>query len=148
MKREPEFTWTEDGNAICVLVDEKDRIHVGTAMCHPNDVDMMSEKTGCEIAYRRARIEALKAVREDTKTALAALKQLYYSMNHSKKFDPNSYENKTLQRHIRMTEFDLATIKDILATERKNLREYLQDKDLFYKRIRANRNKANSVKEN
>ena len=73
---------------------------------------------------------------------LKALKQAYYSMNQSKKFNPKSYENKMLQRQIRQIEFDLDTIRDMLATEEQNLREYIQEKDKFYKRIRHNREKA------
>lgn len=59
---------------------------------------MMSEKTGCEIAFRRAKIEVLKSYRDELKIKLEALRQLYYSMNQSNKFNEKSYENKMLQR--------------------------------------------------
>ena len=61
------------------------------------DQDMMSEKTGCEIANRRAEIMVLKGyVKNELKPRLRALKQLYYSMNRSKYFNEKSYENKML----------------------------------------------------
>ena len=63
-------------------------------------------------------------------------------MKHSKHFNPNSYENKMLQRQIRDFNLDLDIFKDILATEEQMLIEYLEEKDKFYKRIRANREKA------
>ena len=63
-------------------------------------------------------------------------------MKHSKHFNPNSYENKMLQRQIRDFNLDLDIFKDILATEEQMLMEYLEEKDKFYKRIRANREKA------
>lgn len=139
MVKEPEFSWDpEEGVAICVLEDEKGRISIGQAECHEEDSDMMSEKTGCEIAFRRARMEQIRTIRDcDIKPALAALKQLYYSMKHSSQFNPKSYENRTLQRHIRSLEFDLATIKEMLAYEYQNLRDFIQDKEKFYQKARA-----------
>ena len=109
-------------------------------MCHEEDKDMMSEKTGMEIAYRRATIDYLKYVRDmELKPALKALKQLYYTMKHSTHFNPKSYENSKLQRHIRMYEFDLETINELIVNERKNLKDYIDKKDEFYKKTRISR---------
>lgn len=97
MQKEPQFEWNEqDGQAYCIITDNKDRMFIGTATCHEDDVDMMSRRTGEEIAFRRARIENLRAVRTDLTTELRALNQLYYSMKHSTHFNPKSYENKML----------------------------------------------------
>ena len=46
-----------------------------------------------------------------------------------------------LQRQIRLYEDDLTTTKDIIATEQQMLNDYIEEKDKFYKRIRANRQK-------
>ena len=83
---EPKFEWLpEERIAFCTLVDPiTHREYVGTASCHEDDIDMCNEKTGCEIALRRAAIEAYKTLRDETKAALGALKQLFYSMNMSK----------------------------------------------------------------
>ena len=48
-----------------------------------------------------------------------------------------------LQRQIRTINFDLATIKEIIASEQQNLKQYIEEKDKFYVKIRKNRNKAN-----
>jgi len=65
MKREPAFSWDpETGSALCLLFNKNDT-YIGTAFCSPEDKDMMSEKTGCEIAYHRALIAALRARRDD-----------------------------------------------------------------------------------
>lgn len=110
---------------------------IGTAMCHEDDVDMMSWRTGEEIAFRRAKMDCLRIHRNaDLLPRLAALNQLYYSMKHSTKFNPKSYENKMLQRQIRAIKFDLTTIKEMLAYEQKNLKEYIQGKEKVYQRIR------------
>lgn len=140
MKQEPIFNWDlEEGVASCII-KYKNQTFCGVAMCHEEDKDMMSEKTGMEIAYRRATIDYLKYVRDmELKPALKALKQLYYTMKHSTHFNPKSYENSKLQRHIRMYEFDLETINEIIIDERKNLKDYIDKKDEFYKKTRIDR---------
>ena len=143
MKNKPMFEWDEElGLASCIITDGENTFY-GQAHCHDDDLDMMNEKTGCEIAFKRAKIDCLRFKRDcELKPMLKALKQAYYSMNQSKQFNPKSYENKMLQRQIRQIEFDLDTIRDMLNTEEQNLREYIQEKDKFYKRIRHNREKA------
>lgn len=140
MKQKPIFNWDpEEGVASCII-KYKNQTFCGVAMCHEEDKDMMSEKTGMEIAYRRATIDYLKYVRDmELKPALKALKQLYYTMKHSTHFNPESYENSKLQRHIRMYEFDLETINELIVNERKNLKDYIDKKDEFYKKTRISR---------
>lgn len=140
MKQKPIFNWDpEEGVASCII-KYKNQTFCGVAMCHEEDKDMMSEKTGMEIAYRRATIDYLKYVRDmELKPALKALKQLYYTMKHSTHFNPKSYENSKLQRHIRMYEFDLETINELIDNERKNLKDYIDKKDEFYKKTRISR---------
>lgn len=140
MKQKPIFNWDpEEGVASCII-KYKNQTFCGVAMCHEEDKDMMSEKTGMEIAYRRATIDYLKYVRDmELKPALKALKQLYYTMKHSTHFNPKSYENSKLQRHIRMYEFDLETINELIVNERKNLKDYIDKKDEFYKKTRISR---------
>ena len=54
-----------------------------------------------------------------------------------------------LRRSIRLKEIELDTIKDLLDSEKQDLNTLLKEKDLFYKRIRANRSaKADSVGQN
>lgn len=139
MKHEPIFNWDEDaGIASCILSDGE-KVFTGFAQCHPDDKDMSSEKTGCEIAFRRARINALRGYRDELKIKLKALNQLFYSMNKSYRFNEKSYENKMLQRQIRMIDFDLTTTKEMIATEEQSLRQYLSDKDKFYTKTRIRR---------
>lgn len=147
MKRFPDVHWDAETNtATCVLTDAYDKKYIGVAVCHPDDEDMASEKTGCEIALRRANIEYIKSIRDQIKHELGALEHLYYVMNRSKQFNPKSYENIMLQRQIRLKKIDLATIKDMLTKEQENLRWYVNEKEKLYKRIRFNR-KVNSQQE-
>lgn len=139
MKNEPIFTWDEESGVASCILSDGEKIYTGFAQCHPDDNDMKGEKTGCEIAFKRARIHALRGYRDELKIKLSTLKQLYYTMNRSKHFNPKSYENKMLQRQLRMINFDLDTVKEILATEEQNLREYLKNKDDFYVKTRIRR---------
>ena len=141
MKREPEFMWNpESGVATCVIEDNFGRTHVGVAACHPEDHDMMTDKVGCEIAFMRAEIAALQAyVRDDLKPGLAALKQLYYSMKHSTKFSPKSYEAIMLYRQMRIKEEDIAYMKEIINMRKQALKTYIDRKDEFYIKTRKGR---------
>lgn len=145
MIKEPYFEWNEEsGQSVCILDDKKDKLFIGTATCHDDDRDMMSQKTGERISYFRAKIEYLKNVRDNLKIQLQALNQLYYSMNTSKKFNAESYENKMLQRQIRIKSSDLETIKEIIAQEQEELRNFIFNKDCAYKAIRRERERKNN----
>lgn len=141
-KRIPIFEWDDaTGAALCVLTDGE-HTFVGTAKCAEEDMDMKGQKTGCTIALHRAKIAYYKHLRDnEAAPALKALNQLYYSMNTSKKFNPNSYENIMLQRQIHQKQFDLDTIKTLLVTEKQELYRYIQDKENTFKHIRENRAK-------
>ena len=94
MRKEPHFEWDENlGQATCIIEDSQQRVFFGLATCHGDDMDMKSRRTGEEIAFRRARMDYLRQQRDDILLELKALKQLYYSMNQSKRFNPKSYEN-------------------------------------------------------
>ena len=137
----PQIEWEEDiGFASCTLTDIYDRKYIGTSICHPDDLDMMSEKTGCEIANRRAEIMMLKGyVKNELKPRLRALKQLYYSMNRSQYFNEKSYENKMLQSQIHVVKNELDTTNEIIAELEYDLSRYLDEKNEFYKKIRRHR---------
>ena len=139
MKHEPIFNWDEDAGVASCILSDGEKVFTRFAQCHPDDKDMSSEKTGCEIAFRRARINALRGYRDELKIKLKALNQLFYSMNKSYRFNEKSYENKMLQRQIRMIDFDLTTTKEMIATEEQSLRQYLSDKDKFYTKTRIRR---------
>lgn len=138
MKKLPEIIWDDDlGMTTCLIKDSYGREHIGMAQCHKNDMDMKSEKTGWEIAQRRAEIAALKSyIQDELKPRLRALKQLYYSMNRSKYFNPQSYENKMLWSQICLIKKDLITTKETIAELEEDLMTYLDKKDEFYKKIR------------
>jgi hypothetical protein len=137
----PIYTWNEeDGIATCTIVDKQGRVFLGEAHAHPADKDFANEKTGYMIAEIRARISQLQSAKRDIlQPQLAALKQLYYSMNRSSEFDPNSYENYMLHRQIRLKEDDLAAVNEEIATYKKFLKGYIDEKDKLYISLRRRR---------
>ena len=140
-KIKPIFHYDKETGCSTCVIETKYGKFSGTACCHPDDMDMESEKVGCEIAYSRAAIDSLKYERDNViKPSLKALKQLYYSMNRSKRFNPKSYEDKMLKRQIECWEFDLAVINDMINTEKTWVRDYINTKEALYQNIRANRN--------
>lgn len=144
MKNEPIFHWDENTGVSSCLLSDGEKVYTGFAHCHPDDEDMKGEKTGCEIALRRAKIAALRGYRDELKIRLSALNQYYHSMNMSHRFNEKSYENKMLQRQIRQIKFDLDTTKEMIATEELSLRTYIKSKDVFYTQTRKRRQKANN----
>ncbi len=137
----PQFIWEQDtGYAACILTDSStNKTYFGSAVCANVDKDMMSEKTGCQIAHVRATIEALKARREELKAGYKSLRQFYYSVNQSKNYNKQGYMERMLNRQLRMYELDLSVINDEINNHIQMLKEYIDAKDNFYKRIRANR---------
>ena len=90
-KRKPMYIWDEDTKtATCTLYDQNNSF-CGTAKCHPDDEEFMSEKTGLIIAESRAQLEALRHLKNNIlKPELAGLEQLYYSINKSKHYNKKS----------------------------------------------------------
>ena len=112
--KKPIFNWEEEtGTALCVIYD-KDKVYYGNATCHPDDRDMISEKTGCEIAYRRACIMRLKSLKEEFKLEYKTLKKCYYSMNTSKYFNPKSYEARRIVSHMQQAQENIEAIKYVI----------------------------------
>lgn len=143
MKKEPSFCWDpETGSALCVISD-RNNTYYGTATCAPEDRDMMSEKTGCEIAYRRAIISALRSKRDELKSQYKGLEIYYHTINHSKYFDENSYPVRRLISHMALLKDDIDTLQEEIAISQHYLTAYLKGKAEFYKKIRENR-KADS----
>lgn len=139
------YEWDPDTGTATCSCDYNNIKYTGIAHCHPEDQDMMNENTGMTIAEWRLQIQLLRVHREEVKTELKTLKQLYYSMTQSKNFNYNSYETKTLRRQIRERENYLDFIRnELIPPYQKYLRDWIDGKDKFYKRIRANRAKDKS----
>ena len=131
------FNFEFDGiKSICTIQD-KNNTFTGIAVCHEDDMDMVSEITGSFIAESRALIKRLQHIKNnEIKPELKALKNLQKSFIHSPYFNPYSMEYKTLKRQIQIKEEELSVIKDDIETEKQYLKQYLQNKDILFNKIR------------
>ena len=145
MNQIPKFTWYEaTGTTICEINNIRT-----TAQCHPDDRDFMTRRVGEEIAAARAEIISYCQYRDNVLIpGLAALKQLYYSINHSKQYNKKSYEARMLYRQIQMKENDLKEIRAYIKELKEGLRSYIRLKDKGYEIIRAKRASDKKVQSN
>lgn len=149
MNKQPEYFWSEEnGTAFCTIYYNKYSF-MGEAQCHPDDRDMMSKLTGQTMAEMRATIKYLRFIRDcELQPQLKALKQLYYSMNYSKYFNPKSYEAKMLYRQINMLKEDLTNINIEISNIKKSLKEYIERKEKDHQKIRELQNSKQLAESN
>lgn len=143
-KNIPEFFWDEEeGLATCRLTDGKKTFY-GEAVCHPDDKDFQSERVGCEIALRRAEIDMLKQIKYEQKLIYDTINHVYSTMNHSSKYNPDSYEAKSIQRELANALLDYVSFSEILKERKQALRTYIENKEGFYKKLRVKRAQNNN----
>ena len=145
MSKQPTINWDAEKGITTYTIYYKDKSFVGTANCHPDDMDMASELTGTAIAECRATIAYLVHLRDnELKPQLKGVKQLYYAMNRSKRFNRKSYENIMLQRHIHNLEMDIEAINEEITMIKVHLKKYINEKEKVSQHIR----KSNTDKDN
>lgn len=106
---------------------------IGIAECHPDDNDFMSELTGSVIAGYRAEIDLIKKINKyEISPAIVALKHVYCSMYHSKKYNPDSYEATRLKKELAHLMDEYAENKEMIQILRNYLSKYINDKEDFY----------------
>ena len=105
---------------------------------------MASEKVGCEISMRRATIKALKGKKEELKLKKQGLLEFYYDVVYNKNYNDKDFLAKRLKRKINNYIKDINTISQLIEEEQEILKEYIENKDKFYKQIRERRQSAKS----
>ena len=138
MKKIVEFEFDADSGVTTCFITRGTKVYYGTAVCHPEDRDMLSEYTGTEIAHTRARIDMLQDIRDnEIIPSLKALEHLESCIVTSQNYDRKAYESRMLRRQIHKLKDDLATIRNTIADERKFLKDYVAAKEKIYNRLRA-----------
>lgn len=134
---------SEDGSTLCVI-NTKHKTYVGTAQCSPQDMDMLSEKTGGEIAFHRAKIHMITDQKDILTHELDGLLKYYYSIRQSKKFNKKDYAVRMLIRQIKIKQNDIDDLNELLTYEKETLKQYMEQKAIFYNRIRESRKGKNN----
>ena len=109
---------------------------IGIAECHPDDYPYISKLTGGIIAEYRAEIDLLKKINNyEIKPGIAALKHVYCTMRHSKRYNEKSYEDllrdykKSFNRDVNYGVTNIGVHLDdyIFELDGKLAKEYLSE---------------------
>lgn len=112
------------------IIEDNNIIGIGSAICHPIDADVSSERTGITIAENRAYIHYLQNYKASyLRPALTALKHVYATMSHSKKFNEHSYEAKRLRKEIKNIQKKINETSCSIENIKLKNKEYINDKD-------------------
>lgn len=149
-KRKVDFDWFEDnGTCACTITTNFGKFH-GFAFCHFDDLDMKSQRTGEQISYSKAIIEMLKHERDYIlKPQVIALEHVMSIINMKKETaDSSSHAAITLKRQLRNLKWELEIVRDNIDHERESLREYIDEKEKMYQKIRSKTDKNQPSKNN
>mgnify|MGYP003470930494 CR=1 FL=1 len=129
---EPIFNYNEHrGTTTCTISDGQNTF-IGTARCHPNDRDCMSEYTGCEIAERRCKIKILQHIKNNQIIPqIQAYEHLISTMLNSKQLNPQSYEFKRIKAEYDNLLNQYTAIKNKIKYSQSKLREYIAEYDVY-----------------
>lgn len=134
------YIYNEETGESTFTIRYKGYDFVGEAMCHPDDWDSMSWRTGLTVAEARANIKLLKFKRNtEIKPALKALTDLWNCSNHK-----NREKNKALRVSLQKLNDDLIAINNDIAGEEDFLKSYLKEKDDFSRKVKLLRADINN----
>ena len=132
----------ELGMAQCIITDTSNNVTLrgyGRAICSEEDEKYASEITGRYIANCRARIEIMRQKRDyELKPAIMTLQHVISTMEHSNKYNPNSYEAKRIRKELKNLQNDLRITCSIINDEKESLKIYLEQKDAIYRKLDEN----------
>ena len=131
------FCWEPTlGQATC-LIRYKDVEIIGSAQCHDDDEDFMSERTGMFIAESRANIALWQHMKNnEIKPQIQVLEHVMASWRNSKNYNPASFEAKSLRNQIKAKTRDYNELKHRIAMEQEYLRDYIKNKEIVHNKLR------------
>lgn len=134
---EPIFNYNEHRDTTTCTISDGQNTFIGTARCHPDDRDCMSEFTGCEIAERRCKIKILQHIKNNQIIPqIQAYEHLISTMLNSKQLNPQSYEFKRIKAEYDNLLNQYTAIKNKIKYSQSKLREYITNKESVNKFIR------------
>lgn len=129
----------ETGKSICTIKINNNEF-IGVAQCHPDDMDMMSELTGQNIAKLRAIVKCYQHHKNNVlRPQLQSLRHLKSLYENNSKCNINNYEFKLLSSQIYSLEQAIKTTKEYIYGLQKDISNYINMKDSFYIAIRRKR---------
>ena len=133
-----QFSW-DSGYAECKAI-YKNKIFIGSAICHKDDEDFQSERVGLHLAEMRADLAILQYIRNvELKPAIETLLHIQSSFDRSKKYNPKSYESKFMRRQLHQLQNKLDAVNQEIANLKLQIKVYIKQKEKFYQKIRKDR---------
>ena len=123
------YKWDETTGTATCRIPYNHMEFIGTAQCHPEDEDFKSELIGSEIAYSRACIKVLQAMKTERRAQLHAFKE----------FNPDSFEAKMMRKKMDEISIDIDALKECIECVREDIRNSIDVAENFYQKIRKNR---------
>jgi hypothetical protein len=133
------YTWDETTGTATCRIPYNHSEYIGVAKCHPEDEDFKSELIGSELAYSRACIKVLQAIKNEKRAQLQVLKELYGSLDPSPRFNPNSFEAKMMRKKMDEVKADIEMAKDCICLVREDIDKDITKAENFYQKVRKNR---------
>lgn len=116
-----------------------DESYFGSAFCAPKDKEFASEKVGLTIAEKRAEIKYLQSILQNTlKPQLKILEHLENGVNAKPEKDRNGI---MIYRAANRCRNEIKSIRYNIKILKKELKEYIDNKDDLYNKIIARRSK-------
>lgn len=127
-----------EDNTAYFIIHYKGQTFMGKAHCHPDDLDMESERTGLTIAEARAHIKLKKFQKKfEIEPVVNALRHMVNNIQSSTHHNARAYESCMMRSQYAHWVEKLAEIKTDIADEEKYLKEYIDQKDKLYRKLRA-----------
>lgn len=120
--------YDKDAKKAWVGIKTKYGLFLGVCKAHPEDYDIASEFTGCEIAERKAYIKALKAHCRFVSAEIKTLEDLHKRLMCCKDFDYNSFEARQIRKVTYEKKEKLSSYKNIIEGYKAGIETYLQTK--------------------
>ena len=111
----------------------------GQAKCHPDDTDMMSERTGSTLAEIKANIKRLRYMRNKVRENMRPLELFESRLKCCKNYNSKSFEARRLRKEIWLYKDKIQEITNAINDEEAYLKKYIAEKDNLYVKIRAKR---------
>lgn len=127
-----------EDNTAYFIIHYKGQTFMGKAHCHPDDLDMESERTGLTIAEARAHIKLKKfQKRFEIEPVVNALRHMVNNIQSSTHHNARAYESCMMRSQLAHWEDQFAEINADIVDEEKYLKEYIDQKDKLYRKLRA-----------
>ena len=137
--------WDEENGIALTKISCNDGVIItGTAKVHPEDKDMENAYTGFNISGVRASISYFTKQIQDLKSRIKGLNHYKSILDQNPSVPKDGYEYKMLLKEMKFLDEEVHEYTQIREQMRDELRNYIKDKDRFYKRVRYVRNKGNN----